>query len=242
MELSVNYYTTLYRMHNKFHNAKSSNLVANCDFAAKNAIIPDSKYLFIAGIIEPSINEDVYYINLARVPDNTIYLCLSSKHESKIERFPSNLQYLRMVYPYNYEYDNLPEGLTHLITNIECNIKNVFSNLPSSLQFLIITSYYNHFCANIDYLPPSLEYLSLSGVDSYYSNMDYLPVGLKYLGVPPYYKKKLHNLPPMLEILDIYSGYDGEIAELPNSIKKILVSSQKDYKIPNEYKHLVETL
>ena len=193
------------------------NMFSIFDFSQDKIDIGDSKYISGLGVFNSTECEEIYYANLEDLPDDMVSLSLSSRHDRKIDRFPEGLLYLHIGYSYNHLLDNLPINLTHLSLNIKIEIYDI-----------------------LNYLPSTLEYFSLINCKSCYVNLDFMPVGLKYLGIPKYYGGSLNNLPPFLEVLDLYGGYDGRIEELPTSVKTIIISQHKGYDIADEYVHLVK--
>ena len=109
----------IYSKYNKFDLVDTSNSVANCHFAVSESVIPDSKYLFISGFHSPDLCDKIYYDRMKTLRDDIVYLVLFSKHDSKIERFPSQLQYLNLGYKYNHILDTLPYGLSHLVLYVD---------------------------------------------------------------------------------------------------------------------------
>ena len=231
--------------YNSYHNIYELNVLANCDLSVYNAVIPSSKYLFGLGSFDDysdSDEDDVYYNNITRLQDDIEYLVLSSQHKRKISRFPQGLKFLNILFNYSHVLDNLPSGLVHLVLSVGFNAGDILNYLPAGLQYLVIQSNSNRFEVDLDNLPFGLQYLSLGSINNCYSSLDFLPTGLKCLVMPQYYRGDLWNLPPNLEILDLYGGYEGRIDELPDTVNKIIISAQRGYDIADEYVHLVVAL
>ena len=220
---SMESHETLYNrnseLYDKLHDYTNFNIFTVFDFSHDKKDIGDSKYISGLGVFNSTECEDMYYANLEDLPYDIVSLCLSSRHDRKIDRFPEGLLYLQLAFNYNHLLDNLPKNLTHLMLNIEIENNDI-----------------------LNYLPATLEYLSMINFKNFDLNFDFLPIGLKYLRIPKYYNGALNNLPAFLEVLDLYGGYDGRIEELPASVQTIIISQHRGYDIADEYVHLVKAI
>lgn len=71
------------------------------------------------------------------------------------------------------------------------------SNLPSSLEILILGSEFNQ---ELNNLPTNLKFLSLACSEKFDYSLDYLPAGLEKLVLHQYWHIPLENLPTGIEI------------------------------------------
>lgn len=81
------------------------------------------------------------------------------------------------------------------------NFDKSISNLPETLETLILSSEFNH---PLDNLPTNLVYLSLANCLKFDCNLDYLPEGLETLILPEnYYYRPIDNLPIETKVLNL---------------------------------------
>lgn len=71
------------------------------------------------------------------------------------------------------------------------------SNLPSSLEILLLGAEFNQ---ELNNLPTNLKFLSLACSEKFSYSLDYLPAGLENLILDKYWNKSLENLPPKIKI------------------------------------------
>jgi hypothetical protein len=81
------------------------------------------------------------------------------------------------------------------------NFNKSVSNIPETLETLILSGEFNH---PLDNLPTNLIYLSLANCLKFDYNLDYLPEGLETLVLPEnYYHRPIDNLPIGTKVLNL---------------------------------------
>ena len=141
---------------------------------------------------------------LTELPNTLTYLSCDVDCIQKVTYFPESLKYMRLILSnkFNFNFELLPNGLTHL--NVDIGSVKIKS---------------------LDYLPQGLLYLE---IENYYNSLDNLPNLIKTLVVKSKcYNKSLDMLPDSIELL-VLDNYQNKFIKLPANIKKIIIN--KDYK------------
>lgn len=126
---------------------------------------------------------------------------------------------------FNQMIDFLPEGIIHLQLGKQFNKPII--NLPTTLKILIIAAYeisYCNFNQSLDYLPESLESLSIKLNKVFNMPINNLPRGLKNLVFNcKIFYYPINNLPDELETLVIKSFDYNNTYQIPANLKKIYI-------------------
>lgn len=177
------------------------------------------QYLIDNNITNIIFSNDNFNHSIDNLPDHIEMIIITSqKFSNHINYLPHNLKTLFIV-DNNYfaeSYINyLPPNLVNLIINK--SILPVDIHFPPTLQFLQFgASNPNH---RIDYLPQSLQYLILS--EYFNQPINNLPPYLTHLIIGSHFTESLDFLPYHLKLLNINCNYKNQISQLPPNLQKI---------------------
>jgi len=179
-------------------------------------------------------SEDGVSCHLDHLPPFLTYLEALSLSVSHCFNLPPSLRYFRCRYLENNEnegLDYLPSDLEYLdIGFSECNS---LGNLPPSLTHLRVRQ-----CGEmsnifgIDYLPPLLTHLNLSGVNQ---QIDHLPQTLTHLTLGKDFCQDLHYLPSSLTNLTLSNWYFSQLCYLPASLRFLTIKHCNGLQVPDSY-------
>ena len=141
------------------------------------------------------------------------------KNENINEMKNNNIRKIKFGDDYNFEIDNLPDGITHLY--LPKNYNNNIDNLPNTITHIYLNDSYNK---ELNYLPSSVKFIQFNS--SYSCKINNLNNNLRELKLPLYYNKKINNL-PNLDLLDTGIEFYQKI-NLPKTIKKLYIGEYYD--------------
>lgn len=141
------------------------------------------------------------------------------KDDIIIEIKNNNIRKIKFSDDYNFEIDNLPDGITHLY--LPKNYNKTIDNLPNTITHIYLNDVYNK---ELNYLPSSVKFIQFNS--DYCCKINNLNNNLRELKLPLYYNKKINNL-PNLDLLDIGIEFYKKI-NLPKTIKKLYIGEYYD--------------
>ena len=141
------------------------------------------------------------------------------KNENIDEIKINNIRKIKFVDDYNFEIDNLPDGITHLF--LPKNYDKSIDNLPNTITHIYLNDCYNK---ELNYLPSSVKFIQFN--PSYDCKINNLNNNLRELKLPLYYSKKIDNL-PNLDLLDIGIEFYRRI-NLPKTIKRLNIGESRE--------------
>lgn len=141
------------------------------------------------------------------------------KNENIDEMKNNNIRKIKFGDDYNFEIDNLPDGITHLF--LPKNYDKNIDNLPNTITHIYLNDSYNK---ELNYLPSTVKFIQFN--PSYDCKINNLNNNLRELKLPLYYGKKINNL-PNLDLLDIGIEFYRRI-NLPKTIKKLYIGEYYD--------------
>lgn len=153
-----------------------------------------------------------------QITDINIELYIDDITYDKIT-FPDWIKRIKII-KYNYDIDNLPNNLEEL-SIIGCDKR--LDCLPLSLKKLYIE--YEYFNNSLDFLPDSLEELTLRRFKSFTYSIDNLPRNLKKMEIKHISKKfNIQFLPSGIEDLTLSGDYLDYINDFPLSLKRLAIN------------------
>ena len=188
----------------------------------------DLEYLCLPTCYNHPLNltaTNLIYLNLGKQEEYASSYDIGQFNNKLKNCLPKSLKYLEI---YSSEYtesiDDLLEGLDNLETLvIRCkstSLSTTFLKSSKSINLKNMTIRTTN-SVDLNLLPDSLETLSISCPDSYYTKkVTNWPKNLKILSIGYGFRSELMNLPEFLEELKIETHFDVKITLSPN-IKKI---------------------
>lgn len=166
--------------------------------------------------------------NEFELPINLEELHLGTNFNQPLNNLPTGLKKLHFYFDamFNQPLNKLPAGLKKLYFGFNSMFNQPLNNLPTGLKELYLGKYFNY---SLDFLPESLELLSLFNV--FELQINNLPTNLKklYIYDNENHNFSLNNLPNSIEELE-FSNYNI-INKFPISLKKISINCHQVEKI-----------
>jgi len=164
-------------------------------------------------------------------PDNVtyIYFQIGSAFNTKVKKFPKNIEKIEFVEKYNHPLDNFPPGMRAVTVSGRYNLP--LNTLNEGLKELYIYSdNYTHDLVN---LPPGLEKIVLGS--GFRGIIKHYPVCLKNLQFSEYtlYDGSFDCLPEGIETIVFPETYLGDLKNIPASLKNITLHFTKDIIYPH---------
>jgi hypothetical protein len=153
-----------------------------------------------------SFLNDIDYIRFIStnkyLKQNLNYSPLKSEYKlSKIYSISDNYKFTRIRYDYAFIVDKLPNSITHLTFEEDCDDIPV-DNLPNSITHLTFGYWFNQ---PLDHLPNSITYLCVQG----------------------HFNQQIDNLPDSIIHLNLGWRYSKHINKLPQNLKKLCCHNKK---------------
>ena len=169
-----------------------------------------------------------YYYN----GKNKIDKKLGYEYIKKVSKISENLKYLyfgepKSIIAENYNVDNLPIELTHLV--LDCEFNYQIDNLPSTLTHLFLCDIFNQ---PIDYLPNSITHLVIG--KNFNHPIDNLPNSITHLILGDNFNQSIDNLPKSIKFLVLGKNFNQSIKNIHDGIEVLFYCGKTFIKTDRE--------